>query len=131
MILYVNINFKGNYHNIKTKRHTFSLVSDNDVEKMKNENFFSKFFNLSQFHKDIFTSSRSQMFIKIGFLKNFAICWIKKRLQHRCFPEHTAKFLKVSIGIHLYSPAYNSNCSKYVRNCCNVYLLIKLLKMSG
>ena len=51
-------------------------------------------------------SSRSQMFFKIGVLKNFAIftgkhlCWsllqacnfIKKRLQHRCFPVHIAKF---------------------------------------
>ena len=51
-------------------------------------------------------SSRSQMFFKIGVLKKFAIftgkhlCWsllqacnfITKRLQHRCFPVHIAKF---------------------------------------
>ena len=26
---------------------------------------------------------------------------------------------------------YNSNCRKYVTNCCNVYPLIQLLEMSG
>ena len=56
-------------------------------------------------------SSRSQMFFKIGVLKNFAdfkgkhLCWIlfliirlatlfKKRLKHRCFPVKLAKFLR-------------------------------------
>ena len=63
-------------------------------------------------------SSRSQMFFKIGVLRNFAIftvkqlCWslfliklqdrsscnfIKKRLQHRCFPVNTANFLRTPI----------------------------------
>ena len=58
------------------------------------------------------------MFFKIGVLANFAIftgkhrCWkslfnkvaglqacnfVKKRLQHRCFPVITAKFLKILI----------------------------------
>ena len=57
-----------------------------------------------------FGSSRSHMFFKIGVLRNFAIftgkqlCWslfliklqtfIKKRLQHRCFPVNIAKFLR-------------------------------------
>ena len=52
---------------------------------------------------------RSQMFYKINALKNLAIfpgkhlCWrfflkkfIKKRLQHRCFPVNIAKFLKIA-----------------------------------
>ena len=51
-------------------------------------------------------SSRSQIFFKIGVLKNFAnftgkhLCWslfwnfIKNRLQHRCFPVKFAKFLR-------------------------------------
>ena len=60
-------------------------------------------------------SSRSQMFFKIGVLKNFSICarkllcfslffiklqaWrpaflLKKRFQHRCFPVNIAKFLR-------------------------------------
>ena len=49
--------------------------------------------------------SRSQMFFKIGVLKNFAnfagkhLCWnacnfIKKRLPHRCFFVKSSKFLK-------------------------------------
>ena len=45
------------------------------------------------------TAMRSQMFSKIGVLKNFAIftrkhlCW-KRRLQHRCFSVNIAKFLR-------------------------------------
>ena len=45
-------------------------------------------FNFSQFHEHIFKSSRSQIFFKIGAIKNYAIhtkLRIKKRLQHRCF----------------------------------------------
>ena len=36
-------------------------------------------FNFSQFHKQTFRSSCTQMFFKIGALKNFAILRIKKR----------------------------------------------------
>ena len=46
-------------------------------------------------------SSRSQMFFKIGALNNFAKHLVleslsnkKKGLQHRCFPEKFAKFLR-------------------------------------
>ena len=52
-------------------------------------------------------SSLSQMFFKIGFLKNFAIFtgkhlgwslffinFMKRRLQHRCFPVNITKFLR-------------------------------------
>ena len=62
----------------------------------------------------MFRSSRSQMFLKISVLKNFAnltgkhLCWslfliqtlldsvdsVKKRLQHRCYLVKFAKFLK-------------------------------------
>ena len=61
-------------------------------------------------------SNHSQMFIKIGVLKNFAysigkhLCWslfiiagrqacnvIKKRLQHRCFPKKFEKFLRTTV----------------------------------
>ena len=71
-----------------------------------------------------FRSSRSQMFFKIGVLENCAIftrkhlCWslflikfskkfiknfIKKRLQHRCFPANIAKFLRTTFFIqHLW-----------------------------
>ena len=59
-------------------------------------------------------SSRSEMFFEVGVLKNFAIftgkhleplfiklqaCnFINKRLQHRCFPVNSAKFLKTPIS---------------------------------
>ena len=55
-------------------------------------------FNVSQFHEHIFRSSRSQMFFKIGALKNFAIFWIKKRLQQRYFAVNIAKFLTAAIS---------------------------------
>ena len=55
--------------------------------------------------------SRSQMFFKIGVLKNFIIftgkhLWcslflshfIKKRLQHSCFPVNIAKFLRTNFS---------------------------------
>ena len=35
--------------------------------------------------------------VKEGVLKNFAYNFIKKRLQHRCFPVKLAKFLRTSI----------------------------------
>ena len=36
------------------------------------------------------------MFLKIGALKIFAIFWIKKILQHRCFPVNIAKVLRTA-----------------------------------
>ena len=65
-----------------------------------------------------YRNSRSQMFFKIGVLKNFAVfigkhlCWslffnrvadfrpatiLKKRLEHKCFPVNIAKFLRTPI----------------------------------
>ena len=64
--------------------------------------------------RGIYSSSRSQMLFGVGILKNFAnftgkhLCWspfliklqawnfIKKRLQHRCFPAKFAKFLRTA-----------------------------------
>ena len=58
-----------------------------------------------------FRSSRSQMFFKIGVPNNFVIfigehlCWslacafIKKRLQHSCFPVNIAKCLRTAFFI--------------------------------
>ena len=37
------------------------------------------------------------MFFKIGALKSFAIFWIKKSLQHRCFPVNITKFLRTAL----------------------------------
>ena len=54
-------------------------------------------FNFSQFYKHVFRSSRWQIFFKIGALKNFAIFWIKKGLEHGCFPVcpvNVGRFLK-------------------------------------
>ena len=60
----------------------------------------------------LYRSSRSQMLFKKGVLKNFAIfsgkhlCWslflinfIKKRLQHRCFPANIVKFCRIAFFI--------------------------------
>ena len=63
-------------------------------------------------------SSRSQMFFKIGVLKNFWSLFLiklgpwrlafllKKRFQHRCFPVNTAKFLRTAF-------LWNTFCSLY------------------
>ena len=51
----------------------------------KNKHLHLFFFFFSQFHENIFRSSCSQMFFKIGALKDFAIFWIKKRLWQWCF----------------------------------------------
>ena len=53
-----------------------------------------------------FRSSHSQMFFKIGSLKNLQyslentlINFIKKRLRHRCFPVDISNFLKTALFI--------------------------------
>ena len=63
-ILYVNTNSKGKTsHEIKTKRYTFSLVSDIDVEKSyflyRVKISYQQCSTFSQFHEH-FRSSRSQ-----------------------------------------------------------------------
>ena len=54
-----------------------------------------KIFNFSHF-MNIFGSCRSQMFFKITVLKNFAIFWIIKSLQHWCFLVSIANFLRTA-----------------------------------
>ena len=91
--MYVNINFMGN----QSWNTIHELVSDINVEKTC---FFKcKIktcminFNVSQFHGHIYRSSRSQMFFKIGALKNFAILRIKKGLQHTCFSVRSSHMM--------------------------------------
>ena len=50
-------------------------------------------FVFSQFHEHIFRSSHLQMLFKIGALKDFAVFWIKNRLQQRCFSVNLLIFL--------------------------------------
>ena len=45
---------------------------------------------------NIVRSNLSQMLFEIDALKNFEIFWIKKSLQHRCFPVNIVKYLKKS-----------------------------------
>ena len=54
-----------------------------------------KIFNFSHF-RNIFGSCRSQMFFKITVLKNFAIFWIIKSLQHWCFLVSIVNFLRTA-----------------------------------
>ena len=53
-------------------------------------------FHFSQFHDHIFRNSRSQMFFKIGALKNFAIF---RKLQHRYFSCEYCKIFKNSFSL--------------------------------
>ena len=89
---------KETNHEIKTKRYTFSLVSDTDVKKScffyADLKSLINSFNFSQFHEHIFRNSRLQMFFKIGVLKNIAIFGIKKRLRRRFFSVNIAKILR-------------------------------------
>ena len=78
-------------------------------------------------HSIHFRSDRLQVFFKIAILKSFAIlkgkhlCWsliltphffnfIKKRLQHRCFPVNIAKILRAAIYIEI-----NGGCFCYFK----------------
>ena len=56
-------------------------------------------FNVSQFHGHIFRSSRSQIFFKIGAVKNFATLKIKNGLQRKCFPVRSSLVSPVNIFI--------------------------------
>ena len=51
------------------------------------------------FSRILNTQCRWQMFFKISVLGNLFIKNIKKRLQHECFPENIAKFLKTAFLI--------------------------------
>ena len=79
---------------IMKQKQTFSLVSGIDVEKSYFFNVKLKFFEW--FYEHIFRSSCSHLFFKIGAIKNFAIFWIKIRLQHRCFCVNIVKLLRTA-----------------------------------
>ena len=89
---------KGTNHEIKTSIFTCFF------HEIKT-NIFTCFFiiklkipyeqSLFLFHEHFFRSSRSQMFFKIGALKDFAIFWIKKRLQQRCFSASLLIFQQI------------------------------------
>ena len=77
-------------------------------EVLANDSSVAKILNIAEYMQiDPFRSSRSQMFLKLGVLKNFInftgkhFCWslqvynfIKKRFQHSCFPVKFVKFLR-------------------------------------
>ena len=69
---------------IKSKGYTCSLVSDTDVKKScflcRVKIPYQQFSTFLSF-MNIFRSSHSQMFFKIGTIKNFTIVWIKKSPQ--------------------------------------------------
>ena len=65
------------FHEIKTN--IFTCFFNINIKISYEQTFFS------QFCEHIFRSSRSQMFFKIGALKDLTIFWIKKILQQRCF----------------------------------------------
>ena len=83
-------------------------------------NMFKEFYYHKQFRKSIMNKRCS---IQKAVLKHFAIftryhlCWslslirfIKKKLQHRCFPVNFARFLRASF------------CRTFVNSCLNVFL---------
>ena len=85
----------------------------------------------------VFRSSRSQMLSKIGALKIFAIFWIKKSLQHRCFPVNVAKFLRAAFLQNFSSGCFciflkvinqlfrkGVNVNRFLKKCHCYYVLI-------
>ena len=83
-------------------------------------NMFKEFYYHKKFRKSIMNKRCS---IQKAVLKHFAIftryhlCWslplirfIKKKLQHRCFPVNFARFLRASF------------CRTFVNSCLNVFL---------
>ena len=119
----------GCYSNSKTeKRHPYQMNLTSS--QMGTNNFIGCFILLAVTYKTYFDvklyeryrSSRLQMFFKIVVLRNFEIftgkhlCWslqtcnfIKKRLQHRCFPVNISNFLRTASFIeHLLAFKLNS-----------------------
>ena len=88
--IYVNTNSKGNQ--------SWNKNTDIEIEKScflcRVKIPYQQFLTFFSFIMNIFRSSHSQMFFKIGALENFAIFWIKKSLQHRCFHVNIAKILR-------------------------------------
>ena len=88
---------KETNHKTDTNRFTFSLASDIEFEKscffyVELKILINNFLNFSKLHEHIFRYSRSQMFFKIGVLKNFVIIWIKKRLNTGFSCEYCENF---------------------------------------
>ena len=96
-------------------------------------------------------SNHSQMFFKIGVLKNFAnftgkhpcqdlpqACnFIKERLQYRCFPEIYAKFFRTPFSQNTSSGCFWNNLiwlnlfqvmilAKQLKKCCMFLLLLRI-----
>ena len=87
-ILYLNTNSNRNQSWNENKHfHLFLSWNKNKHFHLflyyKAKNSLWTIFIFFQFH--IFRSSHSQMFFKIGAFKDFAILWIKNRLQQTCF----------------------------------------------
>ena len=93
-ILYVNTNSKGSQSWNKNKEIFIFTCFWKSCFLCRVKIPYQQFLTFLSFVK-IFRSSHSQLFFKIGALKNFAIFWIKKSLQHRRFPVNIAKFLKI------------------------------------
>ena len=82
---------------------------------------------------------RSQMFYQINALKNLAIfpgkhlCWrfflknfIKKRLQHKCFPVNIAKCLSTAFYIEHFVPIHYTLYIHYTEFLCDDRILLIL-----
>ena len=94
-ILYLNTDSNRNQSWNKNKHFHLSLSWSKNKHfhlflYYKVKNCLWTIFIFFQFH--IFRSSHSQMFIKIGALKDFAIFRIKNRLQQRCFSANLLIF---------------------------------------
>ena len=104
-LVYLSDIFEDN-HNIVCD----SFKTDS-VNVMKNKRLVTKKYKEISIYINL-DQSRSQMFVKIGVLKNFEnftgkhLCWglfletcnvIKKKLQQRCFPVKFEKFLRTLI----------------------------------
>ena len=101
-ILYVNTNSKGNQQswNKNKEIYIFTCCWYSRWKLLffyvELKSFYQQYLTFFFSFINIFRSSRSQMFLKIGALKNFEIFWIKKSFQRRCFPANIAKFLRTA-----------------------------------
>ena len=129
-ILYVNTNSKGNQSWNKNKKiyiftcfwywcwKRYCFLCGVKIPYQQFLTFFSSI--------NIFRSSRSQMFLKLVALKNFAIFWIKKSLQHRSFLVNIAKFLRTAFLQNL-----SGGCFYITLKVCTILKAIKQLFCKG
>ena len=109
MAAYFNLNINEILKELLVNK--FNMILDNQGTLMLND---QKFLHYTMNHRDLlglFKSSHQRSSVKEGVFKNVAnftgkhLCWsllqackfIKKRLQHRCFPVKYVKFLRTSI----------------------------------